>query len=98
MHYPLVLPQPPPHHPPPLCPLPPSPTQEIERKGADASCKSLFVLALLDQLAASGHRTLIFSQSRVMLDILEVWEEAQRGGMGRRESREKCAKAGAMTE
>ena len=46
--------------------------EEIERKGADASCKSAFVLGLLDRLAADGHRTLIFSQSRVMLDILEV--------------------------
>ena len=40
------------------------------------------MLALLDQLAASGHRILIFSQSRVMLDILEVWDEAQGGGRG----------------
>ena len=81
LHYLVILPQPPPHHPPP--PVPPPPLQEIERKGADASCKSLFVLALLDQLAANGHRTLIFSQSRVMLDILEVWEESQgRGGKG----------------
>ncbi|GAX75462.1 hypothetical protein CEUSTIGMA_g2905.t1 [Chlamydomonas eustigma] len=46
--------------------------KEIERKGPEASCKCLFVLTLLDQLTAAGHRTLIFSQSRVMLDILEA--------------------------
>jgi len=37
-----------------------------------ASCKSVFVLQLLLELAAKGHRTLVFSQSRVMLDILQV--------------------------
>jgi hypothetical protein len=30
------------------------------------------VAALLDELVAGGHRTLVFSQSRVMLDILQV--------------------------
>eukprot|EP00955_Chlamydomonas_euryale_P003005 31732-Chlamydomonas_euryale.AAC.1 len=46
--------------------------QEIERQGAAASCKTVFVLKLLEQLHATGHRTLVFSQSRVMLDIIEV--------------------------
>lgn len=32
----------------------------------------MFVLALLENLMASGHRTLVFSQSRVMLDILQA--------------------------
>ena len=40
--------------------------------GAEASCKTVFVLALLDNLVAEGHRTLVFSQSRVMLDILQA--------------------------
>lgn len=48
------------------------PTQILERKAAEASCKTIFVLALLRELAATGHRTLVFSQSRVMLDILQV--------------------------
>ena len=38
----------------------------------------MFVLSLLAELIASGHRTLIFSQSRVMLDILQAGI-AQRG-------------------
>jgi hypothetical protein len=38
--------------------------------GAAASCKTHFVLALVDDLVASGHRVLVFSQSRLMLDIL----------------------------
>lgn len=41
-------------------------------RGPEASCKSIFVRVLLDRLVASGHRTLVFSQSRVMLDILQV--------------------------
>ncbi len=45
---------------------------EMESKAAEASCKSQFVLVLLDELAGKGHRTLVFSQSRVMLDILQV--------------------------
>ena len=40
--------------------------------GAEASCKTTFVLALLENLVAGGHRTLVFSQSRVMLDILQA--------------------------
>jgi len=38
----------------------------------------VFVLSLLAELVGSGHRTLIFSQSRVMLDILQA-AIAQRG-------------------
>lgn len=38
--------------------------------GAAASCKSAFVAQLVQALGAAGHRTLIFSQSRVMLDIM----------------------------
>ena len=45
---------------------------------AEASCKTAFVLSLLAELIASGHRTLIFSQSRVMLNILQA-AIAQRG-------------------
>lgn len=45
---------------------------EMRHKEAQASCKTVFVLALLDSLAAAGHRTLVFSQSIVMLDILQV--------------------------
>ena len=71
--------------PPLLLMSPCPPLQEIERKGVDASCKSLFVLALLDRLVAEGHRTLIFSQSRVMLDILEVWMVARVGRTMREE-------------
>ena len=39
--------------------------------GVDTSCKTAFVMTLLPELVAKGHRTLIFSQSRVMLDILQ---------------------------
>lgn len=34
--------------------------------GFAASCKTVFVMALLKNLVAEGHRTLVFSQSRVM--------------------------------
>jgi hypothetical protein len=37
-----------------------------------ASCKTLFLMNLLKDLISKGHRTLVFSQSRVMLDILEA--------------------------
>ncbi len=36
------------------------------------------MLALLEELIETGHRTLVFSQSRVMLDILQA-AIAQRG-------------------
>jgi hypothetical protein len=48
-------------------------------RGTESSCKSLFVAALLDELVAKGHRTLVFSQSRVMLDILQVRHGATTG-------------------
>ena len=37
---------------------------------AEASCKSVFALALLQRLGAEGHKALVFSQSRRMLDVL----------------------------
>ena len=40
--------------------------------GVDSSCKTMFVIALLEELIEAGHRALIFSQSRVMLDILQA--------------------------
>jgi DNA excision repair protein ERCC-6-like len=40
--------------------------------GASASCKTVFVMSLLKELVGRGHRTLVFSQSRVMLNILEA--------------------------
>lgn len=45
---------------------------DVAARGTESSCKSLFVAALLDELVAAGHRTLVFSQSRVMLDVLQV--------------------------
>lgn len=44
---------------------------ELHTSEVDASCKSLFVLTLLEFLIAEDHRTLVFSQSKVMLNILE---------------------------
>ena len=38
----------------------------------EASCKTAFTLALLQQLSDTGHRTLVFSQSRKLLDIVEM--------------------------
>lgn len=43
---------------------------ELKCTGAAASCKTQFILALVGELVCSGHRVLIFSQSRLMLDIL----------------------------
>lgn len=40
--------------------------------GAHLSCKSMFVAALIRELHQHGHRTLVFSQSRVMLDIMNL--------------------------
>jgi SNF2 family DNA or RNA helicase len=51
-------------------------------RGTEASCKSLFVAGLLDELVGGGHRTLVFSQSRVMLDILQVCVDVGVGGCG----------------
>lgn len=50
---------------------------EMHNTGLEASCKTAFVLALLRNLVAEGHRTLVFSQSRVMLDILETGVRAE---------------------
>ncbi|KAG2499868.1 hypothetical protein HYH03_002159 [Edaphochlamys debaryana] len=46
--------------------------RELKEAGPDASCKTAFVLALLERLHGAGHRTLVFSQSKVMLSILEA--------------------------
>eukprot|EP00208_Stichococcus_sp_RCC1054_P008990 CAMPEP_0206151388 /NCGR_PEP_ID=MMETSP1473-20131121/38795_1 /ASSEMBLY_ACC=CAM_ASM_001109 /TAXON_ID=1461547 /ORGANISM="Stichococcus sp, Strain RCC1054" /LENGTH=1241 /DNA_ID=CAMNT_0053548933 /DNA_START=394 /DNA_END=4120 /DNA_ORIENTATION=+ len=43
----------------------------VHDQGLDQSCKTRFIMALLDDLVEQGHRTLVFSQSRVMLDILQ---------------------------
>lgn len=40
------------------------------RAGTSASCKTRFVLALVNELVGGGHRVLVFSQSRLMLNIL----------------------------
>jgi SNF2 family DNA or RNA helicase len=45
---------------------------DLHKMGLEASCKTVFVLSLLRNLVAAGHRTLVFSQSRVMLNILEA--------------------------
>ena len=45
---------------------------ESDLRGApDASGKCAFLMSLLGHLASNGHRTLVFSQSRAMLDVLE---------------------------
>ena len=36
-----------------------------------ASGKAAFLMDMLRHLASNGHRTLVFSQSRAMLDVLE---------------------------
>eukprot|EP00884_Botryococcus_braunii_P020558 jgi/Botrbrau1/7186/Bobra.0300s0016.1 len=45
---------------------------ELRKRGASASCKTVFVMALLRELVQQGHRALVFSQSRVMLNIIEA--------------------------
>lgn len=45
---------------------------EMHSSGLEASCKTSFVLSLLRNHVSHGHRTLVFSQSRVMLNILEA--------------------------
>ncbi|KAK9821770.1 hypothetical protein WJX81_007078 [Elliptochloris bilobata] len=42
----------------------------VQQKGAAASCKTHFIQRLLARLVAEGHRTLLFSQSRIMLDVI----------------------------
>lgn len=46
--------------------------EDMHASSFEASCKSTFVMNLLRRLVAQNHRTLIFSQSKVMLDILET--------------------------
>lgn len=46
--------------------------KDIHGNGVGTSCKTEFIMGLLAELVAKGHRTLIFSQSRVMLDILQA--------------------------
>jgi SNF2 family DNA or RNA helicase len=42
----------------------------------ETSCKVLFLMELLEDLVWNGHRTLVFSQSKKMLDIIQVGCEA----------------------
>lgn len=51
--------------------------EDLHTMGLEASCKTVFVLSLLRSLVAEGHRTLVFSQSRVMLNILEAAVRAE---------------------
>ena len=52
---------------------------QIQERGADASAKTAFAPALVARLVAAGHRCLLFSQSRVMLDILQADLHTGRG-------------------
>ena len=51
--------------------------QKLHSPELDASCKTTFVLTLLDTLVKEGHKTLVFSQSKKMLDILEAGVRAK---------------------
>lgn len=42
-----------------------------EKKHGNASCKIVFLMALLDKLIAEDHRVLVFSQTRKMLNIIQ---------------------------
>eukprot|EP00803_Ostreobium_quekettii_P000653 evm.model.scf_326.10 EVM.evm.TU.scf_326.10 scf_326:61344-71436(+) len=44
----------------------------VKTMGWKASCKTVFVVQLLEQLWKRQHRVLVFSQSRKMLDILQA--------------------------
>ncbi|CAM6093032.1 unnamed protein product [Calypogeia fissa] len=44
---------------------------DYENNGGAASCKIVFLLILLEKLLEEGHRTLIFSQTRKMLNIIQ---------------------------
>lgn len=46
--------------------------RQLQSMDLQASCKTAFVLRLLTKLVSEGHRTLVFSQSKRMLDILEA--------------------------
>ena len=52
---------------------------QIQERGADASAKTAFAPALVARLVAQGHRCLLFSQSRAMLDILQADIQGGRG-------------------
>jgi SNF2 family DNA or RNA helicase len=42
-----------------------------EKKHGNASCKIVFLMALLDNLIAEDHRVLVFSQTQKMLNIIQ---------------------------
>ena len=44
----------------------------LERGAPSVSSKSKFLMAMLERFGAEGHRTLVFSQSQAMLDIIEA--------------------------
>ncbi|XP_065618738.1 protein CHROMATIN REMODELING 24 isoform X1 [Quercus suber] len=46
-------------------------TDDLEEKHDIISCKIYFILSLLDNLIREGHRVLIFSQTRKMLDLIQ---------------------------
>ncbi|KAK9817567.1 hypothetical protein WJX74_008330 [Apatococcus lobatus] len=46
-------------------------TDKQHPTGTSAACKTVFIIQLLQKLTADGHQTLLFSQSRMMLDMLE---------------------------
>ncbi|XP_050259365.1 uncharacterized protein LOC126704402 isoform X4 [Quercus robur] len=46
-------------------------TDDLEEKHDIISCKIYFILSLLDNLIQEGHRVLIFSQTRKMLDLIQ---------------------------
>ncbi|CAN0877890.1 Protein CHROMATIN REMODELING 24 [Linum grandiflorum] len=45
---------------------------EFQEKHDNISCKIYFIMSLLDDLIAKGHRVLIFSQTRKMLDLIQA--------------------------
>ncbi|KAK7831062.1 protein chromatin remodeling 24, partial [Quercus suber] len=67
-------------------------TDDLEEKHDIISCKIYFILSLLDNLIREGHRVLIFSQTRKMLDLIQDFQEgvgapiflltSQVGGLG----------------
>jgi SNF2 family DNA or RNA helicase len=55
----------------------------VAARGTDASVKTAFVAALVAALVVARHRVLLFSQSRLMLDIVEAELAARRVTMAR---------------
>jgi len=47
-------------------------SRELSSQGVGASPKTTFCLDLIRELSGQGHRTLVFSQSKVMLDIVQA--------------------------